>query len=312
MSRVLVTGGAGFIGSHVVDRLLADGCEVTVLDSFDDFYDPAVKRRNLSGAMTQKSFRLVEGDIRDQDALTEAFDGGADAVIHLAARAGVRPSLAQPSLYYHHNVLGTLSLLEAACAADVGRCVLASSSSVYGDHPVVPFREDLALDRPISPYAATKLATEHLAHVFHERHGLAVMVLRFFTSFGPRQRPEMAIHRFARRIEAGEEVVLYGKGTARDYTFVDDVVEGVVTAMRSRVPYDVCNIGNARMVELTEVISTLERHLGKKARLQWGDIQAGDVRWTCADVEHAREVLGFEAAISFDEGVRRFVEWFRR
>jgi len=313
VKRILVTGGAGFIGSHLCERLLADGAEVAVIDDFNPFYDPAVKRRNAALLARRAGFRLVEGDIRDRDAVERLFsEGRFDAVIHLAAMAGVRPSLADPLLYADVNVSGTIVLLEAACRHGNPRFLFGSSSSVYGATSRVPFREDDPADRPVSPYAATKRAGELLSHNYHHVRGLDVVCLRFFTVYGPRQRPEMAIHKFARAIDRGETVPIFGDGASRrDYTYVSDIVDGVARAMAAPAGFHVYNLGESRTVGLLEMVRLLERALGKPAKLEHRPDQPGDVKVTFADVSLARTELGYDPKVPVEEGIGRFVEWFR-
>ena len=315
MRDVLVTGGAGFIGSHLVARLLAEGVwRVHVLDDFNDFYDPAVKRRNVAPHTGREDFLLHEADIRDRAALEEIFAGADfDCVVHLAARAGVRPSLAEPLLYAETNITGTLNLLEQARARACGQFVFGSSSSVYGENRKVPFAEDDPVARPISPYAATKAAGELLCHTYSHLWGLRCVCLRFFTVYGARQRPDLAIHKFARLISAGRPVPVYGDGTTRrDYTYVDDIIAGVRAAMDYRQSaYEVFNLGESRTVSLGELIALLERELGQKARIDRQPPQPGDVPQTYADVAKARRLLGYDPRTPIEEGIRRFVEWFK-
>jgi len=310
--RVLVTGGAGFIGSHVCERLLARGDAVIALDNFDDFYDPAIKRRNLATCLSSGGFSLAEGDIRDGALLEEISGHGIDAVIHLAARAGVRPSIESPALYADVNVVGTTRLLEMARRRRIRNFVFASSSSVYGERRDAPFRESDAVDFPVSPYAATKKAGELLCHAFHRLGELDVACLRFFTVYGPRQRPEMAIHRFTRLIAAGEPVPIFGDGGAqRDFTYVDDIVSGVLAALDRNEGYRVYNLGHHRMVAIDELVAELGAALGIEPRIRRLPQQAGDVSRTCADISRARELLGYEPRTSLEEGLARFVEWYR-
>jgi UDP-glucuronate 4-epimerase len=311
---ILVTGAAGFIGSHLVDRLLADGRDVLGLDNFDPFYDPALKRRNLAGALAHPRFRLAEHDLRDTEALGRLVaESRPIAIAHLAARAGVRPSIEQPSLYAEVNVLGTTRLLEAACRLDpLPRFVYASSSSVYGDRPDAPFRESDPVDRPISPYAATKKACELIAHTFHHLHGLPVTGLRFFTAYGPRNRPDLALYKFARLIDAGRPVPMFGDGsTRRDYTYVADIVDGVARAIDRCSLHHLYNLGHSEPIPLHEMIATIGRALGKEPVIDRLPEQPGDVRQTFADISLARAELGYDPATPFAEGVARFVAWFR-
>ncbi|HWS52983.1 MAG TPA: NAD-dependent epimerase/dehydratase family protein [Pyrinomonadaceae bacterium] len=315
MRNVLVTGGAGFIGSHLVGRLLAEGgWRVFVADDFNDFYDPAVKRRNVEPFAGREEFRLFEVDIRDRVALGELFGGARfDVIVHLAARAGVRPSLKEPALYLETNVNGTLNLLEAARASGVPRFVFGSSSSVYGENEKVPFAEDDPVARPISPYAATKAAGELLCHTYAHLHGLRCVALRFFTVYGARQRPDLAIHKFARLIGEGRPIPVFGDGTTRrDYTYVDDIIAGVRAAMDYEASaYEVFNLGESRTVSLSELIALLERELGREAAVERHPAQPGDVPQTFADISKARRLLGYDPQVPIEEGIRRFVEWFR-
>ena len=315
MRNVLVTGGAGFIGSHLVARLLAEGqWRVTVVDDFNDFYDPALKRRNVEPHLGREGFALSEADIRDRAALDEIFrEGTFDCIVHLAARAGVRPSLAEPVLYTETNIGGTVNLLELARAHGVKQFVFGSSSSVYGENEKVPFAEDDPIFKPISPYAATKAAGELLCHTYSHLWGLRCVCLRFFTVYGARQRPDLAIHKFARLISEGKPIPVFGDGTTRrDYTYVDDIVAGVRAAMDYEASdYEVINLGGSRTVELRELIALLERELGRKAVIDRRPTQPGDVPQTYADVSKARRLLGYEPGTPIEEGIRRFVEWFK-
>ena len=314
MRNVLVTGGAGFIGSHLVERLLGEGgWRVEVVDDFNDFYDPALKRRNVAPHLSRPDFRLHEADIRDRGALAGVFrDAPFDCVIHLAARAGVRPSLAEPLLYAETNITGTLNLLELARGHGVKQFVFGSSSSVYGENEKVPFSEDDPVNRPISPYAATKAAGELLCHTYSHLWGLRCVALRFFTVYGARQRPDLAIHKFARLISAGRPVPVFGDGTTRrDYTYIDDIIAGVRAAMDyEATPYEVINLGESRTVSLSELIGLLERELGREARIDRQPLQPGDVPQTFADITKARRLLGYDPQTDIEEGIRRFVAWF--
>jgi UDP-glucuronate 4-epimerase len=311
--RILITGGAGFIGSHLTDRRLARGDRVVVLDDFNDFYDPALKRANAAPHLANPRYRLVEGDIRDRALVFRVFEEEAfDAVLHLAARAGVRPSLTQPVLYEEVNCVATLHLLEAAVAHGLPRFVFASSSSVYGINSKLPFSEEDPIDRPISPYATTKRAGE--LHVFtaHHLHGLPAVCLRFFTVYGPRQRPEMAIARFIRCLETGAPIPFYGDGTSRrDYTYIDDIADGVEAALDGSLSYEIVNLGGAHPVTLAELVAALEEATGRSARLDRQPMQPGDVPVTFAAVAKAERLLNFRARVPLAEGLRRSVEWYR-
>jgi len=316
MGAILVTGGAGFIGSHLVERLLARGDSVIALDSFDEFYDPAVKRRNLAEATRSAPagrFDLVEGDIRDAAALEGIFSSRAvDAVVHLAARAGVRPSIENPVLYADVNVNGTAVLLEACRRHGVRRFVFGSSSSVYGDSTEAPFREDVRIDEPVSPYAATKAAGELQCYTYHHLHGFDVSCLRFFTVYGPRQRPEMAIHKFSRLILDSRPVPRFGDGrTERDYTYIDDIMDGVIKALDKARGYAIFNLGESKRVKLSYLIELIEKETGVAAVVEPLPEQPGDVKMTCADITKAKELLGYDPRVPIEEGIRRFVSWLR-
>jgi UDP-glucuronate 4-epimerase len=310
MQRILVTGGAGFIGSHTVERLLARGDQPVVLDNFNDFYDPAIKRANVARFA---SVPVVVGDIRDRALVDSLFaEQRFDGVIHLAAMAGVRPSVQDPLLYEDVNVRGTMVLLEAARRQPGLRFVFASSSSVYGARDRSPFREDDDIPRPVSPYAATKRAGELIAYTYHHLFAVPVACLRFFTVYGPRQRPEMAIAKFSAAIERGEPIPFYGDGsTRRDYTYIDDIVAGVVAAYDRCQGYEIFNLGESATTSLSELVEGLARALGREARLDRQPLQPGDVPLTCADVSKAVRLLGYAPKVGVDEGLRRYVAWRR-
>jgi len=311
--RILVTGGAGFIGSHLVEKLLAEGHEAVILDDFNDFYDPQIKRSNI--ADLQKSTPVFQIDLRDNIAIRALFHREKfDAIAHLAARAGVRPSIAQPQLYYDTNVNGTLHLLDAARIVGIERFIFASSSSVYGICKTVPFSEDFHLTQTISPYAATKIAGEFLCSTFSHLYQMQVAVLRFFTVYGPRQRPDLAIHKFTRRILRGEPIDQFGDGTTRrDYTYIDDIIQGVMAALRyDGTPFEIFNLGENETVQLKDLIAEIELVVGKKAKLNRLPEQAGDVPLTCADISKAARLLNYRPTTKLGEGLPRFVEWFRK
>jgi UDP-glucuronate 4-epimerase len=309
MPHVLVTGGAGFIGSHLVDSLLRDGCRVTAIDNFDPFYDRSLKLANIAQHRDGALWRLVEGDIRDA-ALLQTLPADIDVIVHLAAAAGVRPSIADPVRYQEINVGGTQNLLELARARGIRQFVFGSSSSVYGVNPRVPWSEDDHM-LPISPYASTKISGELLGHVYAHLHGIRFIALRFFTVYGPRQRPDLAIHKFTKLMLAGEPVPLYGDGsTRRDYTYVDDIVAGLRAAMRyDRTPFEIVNLGNNHTVSLMELVRELEDVLGITAVIDRRPDQPGDVSQTWANIDKARRLLGYEPATAFAEGLRHFAEW---
>ena len=310
-NHALVTGGAGFIGSHVVDSLLADGWTVTTLDNFDDFYSPERKRRNVAAHRDHDGFRLVEADIRDAEALERELRDDYQVVVHLAARAGVRPSIEQPLLYQDVNVRGTHNMLEFARKRGIGQFVFASSSSVYGVNPDVPWREEDHVLLPISPYASTKVSGELLGHVYSKLFGIRFLALRFFTVYGPRQRPDLAIHKFAKLMSAGHPVPLFGDGgTRRDYTYIDDIVSGIRGAMTyDRSGFEVVNLGNNRTVSLCELVLALETVLGIDAERVWLPMQPGDVPQTWACVEKAARLFGYEPATRLHDGLQNFAGW---
>ena len=309
--KVLVTGGAGFIGSHLVERLLADGHGVAVIDEFNDFYSPETKRANL--AAVRDSIELHDADIRDESAVQRIVKNGRfDAIVHLAARAGVRPSILEPKLYIDANINGSFHLLEAARQAGIGRFICASSSSVYGILKTAPFSEDMALTQTISPYAATKLAVEQLCSNYSHLYGMRTINLRFFTVYGPRQRPDLAIHKFTRFIHEGKTIDQYGDGsTRRDYTYVDDIIQGVMACFSYEGQLcDVFNLGESQTTTLRELIEKIESALGKKARINQLPEQPGDVPLTYANIDKARRLLGYNPTTKIEEGIPKFVEWF--
>ena len=313
MPHALVTGGAGFIGSHLVDSLLADGWRITVFDNFDPFYDAAIKERNIAAHLAHPSYRLVRGDLRQAEEVRQLGDETYDVIVHLAARAGVRPSIEDPVGYQQTNVAGTQLVLELARTLGVGHFVFASSSSVYGVNPRVPWREDDYVLQPISPYASTKVSGELLGHVYSHLYGMRFIALRFFTVYGPRQRPDLAIHKFARLMLAGREIPMFGDGsTSRDYTYVDDIVRGTRAAMAyTDTAYEVINLGNTQTVTLLEMIQGLERAFGVSARITRHPEQPGDVPRTWANVDKARALLGYAPTTPYEEGVGRFAEWLQ-
>ena len=313
MKHALVTGGAGFIGSHVVDSLLADGWRVTAFDNFDPFYDPAIKEANVRTHQTNSAYELIRGDLRDADAVASLGNATYDVIVHLAAKAGVRPSIEDPVGYQNVNVTGTQLLLELARRIGTTRFVFASSSSVYGVNPRVPWREDDHVLQPISPYASTKVSGELLGHVYSHLYGMRFIALRFFTVYGPRQRPDLAIHKFAKLMLAGKPIPVFGDGgTSRDYTFIDDVVSGVRAAMEyAASAYEVINLGNTHTVHLREMIAGLERATGVTAKIERHPEQPGDVPQTWANIDKARRLLGYKPQTPYEEGATKFVAWLR-
>jgi UDP-glucuronate 4-epimerase len=321
--RYLVTGGAGFIGSHLVDRLLAQETtgEVTVVDNFDDFYDPAIKRSNIALHHTAPGWRLALLDLRDEEGLKRLFHsaqreaGGSppfDVMIHLAARAGVRPSVSDPLLYQQVNVGGTLQLLELARRFEVPKFVFASSSSIYGPHAIVPFQEDAPL-LPISPYAATKAAGELFAHTYSHLYGINIVCLRFFTVYGPRQRPDLAIHKFARQILANAPIPIFGDGSAeRDFTYIDDILQGLLAAIEYQAtPFEIINLGESETISVTGMIRLLEEALQRRAILEYHPPQPGDLPRTHADIRKAQQLLGYHPSTPLPVGIGIFVDWLR-
>jgi UDP-glucuronate 4-epimerase len=312
-SHILVTGGAGFIGSHLTRRLLARGDRVTVLDDFNDFYDPARKRGNVAPLLERSEYRLVEGDIRDAGLVDRLFaEGRFDAVIHLAARAGVRPSLSEPILYEDVNCIGTLRLLEAARRHGPDLFLFGSSSSVYGINEKVPFSEDDAVNQPISPYATTKRAGELLCYNYHHLYGFRTACLRFFTVFGPAQRPEMAIHKFTDLLWKGKAVPMYGDGgSRRDYTYVDDIVDGIEAVLDLDPGFEILNLGGADTTALRDLVFWLAEELAVEPRIDYLPEQPGDVPITFADVSKAGRMLGYAPKVPIREGLRRVAAWYR-
>ena len=312
MSRILLTGGVGFIGSHLAERLLERGDSVVILDSFDPFYDPRIKEHNLEEIRKCGSPKLYRGDLRDPELMRSLFEvERPEMVIHLAARAGVRPSFVDPRAYESVNISGTSMLLDLVRDFGVRHFVFGSSSSVYGTNSRVPFREDDPISQPISPYAVTKRAGELLGYTYHHNFGIAVTCLRFFTVYGPRQRPDMAIHQFARKISEGDEIAVYADGlSSRDYTYVDDVVNGVIAASAAPCGFQIFNLGNSRSIVLIDLIRLLERSLGRQARIRFMPAQEGDVPVTLADISLAQSRLGYAPSTSIEEGISKFVQWY--
>ncbi|OQX95765.1 epimerase [candidate division KSB1 bacterium 4572_119] len=309
----LVTGGAGFIGSHLIERLLELGHEIDCLDNFNDYYDPKIKYSNIKKCNDFDNFKLIEGDILDEELLDQIFrQQQYDAIIHLAARAGVRPSVQQPKLYQEVNVRGTLNLLEKAKEQKIEKFVMASSSSVYGNNKKVPFSETDSVDNPISPYAATKKACELIGYTYASLYDISVTCLRFFTVYGPRQRPDMAIHKFTKLIANNKEIPVYGNGKVkRDFTYITDIVDGVLRSIEKCNGYNIYNLGESDVIELMDLISIIEKYLGKKANIDWRPRQPGDVDITYADVSKAKTELGYNPQVSIEAGLKKFVEWFK-
>ncbi len=313
---ILITGGAGFIGSHLVETLLAEGgWRITIVDDLNDFYSPEIKRANLNSFVENKAVEFIEADIRDEEALDAIFrQGSFEMIVHLAARAGVRPSLSEPKLYNETNVRGTLNLLELARSYEVTHFVFGSSSSVYGINCDVPFTEDDSIRKPISPYAATKAAGEMLCHTYSHLYNIRTVCLRFFTVYGARQRPDLAIHKFTRLIAEGKPIQMFGDGTTRrDYTYIDDIIQGVREAMDySGSMHEIINLGESETTELTRLIGLIEESLGMNAIIDRQPMQPGDVPITYAEISKARRLLKYNPRTKIEEGIPKFVEWFRK
>ncbi|MFH1586616.1 MAG: GDP-mannose 4,6-dehydratase [Candidatus Diapherotrites archaeon] len=311
MEKILVTGGAGFIGSTLCEKLLDSGKAIICLDNFNDYYSPEIKRNNLSNCLENENFKLIKADIREKEKLSEIFAGEEfDKVVHLAALAGVRYSIDKPQLFEDVNVKGTLNLLELAKDKNLKNFVFASSSSVYGVSKKIPFKEDDS-GNPISPYGKTKQSGEKLCREYSEKHGMNISCLRFFTVYGPRQRPDMAIHKFTDLIENGKEIPLFGDGKSqRDYTYIDDIVAGIAAAVDKEFKFEIFNLGNSKTVELNYLVSLIEKELGKKAKINRLPNQEGDVPITYADISKSREMLGFNPKTPIEEGIVKFVEWY--
>jgi len=311
--NILVTGGAGFIGSHVVERLLSTGNKVICVDNFDPYYSIEIKKKNIENALKNESFQLEECDIRDKDSIKRIFQSyRIDSIVHLAARAGVRPSIADPLLYQDVNIRGTMQLLEICREYNIRNFIFASSSSVYGDNDSVPFREDDKLSGPVSPYAASKVSGELICYTYHSLYRIPISCLRFFTVYGPRQRPDMAIHKFIKLIDHGKDVHIFGDGTSkRDYTFVSDIVDGVTAALDRPSGYEIFNLGNSGTIELKELIAVIEKHVGKKAKIQHQPNQPGDVSITYADISKSTELLDYHPKVKIEDGIVSTVQWYK-
>ncbi len=311
--KVLVTGAAGFIGSHLCERLLTDGWTVVGVDNFDDFYDPQIKRGNISDCLQDENFGLIEADICDCAAMDKTVGDGVEIIVHLAALAGVRPSIARPLLYADVNVNGTMVMLEAANKHKVGKFVFGSSSSVYGNNEKVPFSEEDNVDFPISPYAATKKAGELICHTYHHLYGINITCLRYFTVYGPRQRPDLAIHKFAKLIEQDKPIPVYGDGTMmRDFTYIDDIIDGTVAAMGKCEGFHIYNLGESKPITVNDLVSEIENALGKKAVQEYQPPQPGDVERTYADISKAAKELGYNPSTSIQLGLKNFTAWLRK
>ena len=316
MKTFLITGGAGFIGSTLAERLLNENNKVIVIDNFCDFYDPKIKEKNIEKCLGNENYILYRADIRDMNQLEKIFNKNKiDAIVHLAAMAGVRPSIENPILYQEVNGIGTQNILEQAKKHNIDSLVMASSSSVYGNCKEVPFKEDFIVDYAISPYAATKKSNEVMAHVYHKLYNMNIIMLRFFTVYGPKQRPDLAINKFTRLMLEGKKIPMFGDGsTSRDYTYVDDIVDGIIRSINyvedNDIVYEIINIGNSSPVSLLEMINTIGEVLGVTPDIERLPMQAGDVERTFADVSKAKKLLGYEAKTSFKDGIKKFVDWY--
>ncbi len=311
-TTVLITGAAGFIGSHLCERLLDEGLSVVGIDNFDDFYDPQIKRDNISNCLKNKDFQLIEADIRDRATMDKAA-GDVEIIVHLAAKAGVRPSIAEPLLYSDVNINGTMFLLEAAKKHKIGKFIFASSSSIYGNNEKVPFSEDDNVDFPISPYAATKKACELICHTYHHLYEIDITCLRFFTVYGPRQRPDLAIHKFSKLIEQEKPIPVYGDGSMmRDFTYIDDIIDGTVAAMNNCEGFNIYNLGESQPITVNDLIGAIEKALDKKAIREYLPLQPGDVNRTFADITKAARELSYNPSTPIPDGLVKFTAWLRQ
>lgn len=310
--RAIVTGGAGFIGSTLVENLLKRNWKVSVIDNFDPFYAKSIKKKNIAPFSDNPDFELLEADIRDLESLQKLLNKDYNVMIHLAAKAGVRPSIKNPGLYQDVNVMGTQNLLEICKLLDIKKFIFASSSSVYGVNPDVPWSEDDYVLKPISPYASSKISGELMGHVYSELYNIQFLALRLFTVYGPKQRPDLAIHKFAKMILRNEAIPVYGDGsTQRDYTYVEDIVSGFLSAIEyESSKYEIINLGNSRTVSLSEMITTIENVFGRKALIDRLPMQAGDVPKTYADISKAKKLLDYQPSTTFEEGIQKFRQWY--
>lgn len=317
MKTYLVTGGAGFIGSTLSEKLIEEGNKVVVIDNFCDFYNPKIKENNIKNLVKNNNFKLYRDDIRDKEAIKRIFhENDIEMVIHLCAMAGVRPSIENPILYQDVNCMGTQNILEEMKLCDLDKLIMASSSSVYGNCKQVPFTEDMIVDFAISPYAATKKANEVMTHVYHKLYNMNVIMLRFFTVFGPRQRPDLAINKFTKMILENEEIPMYGDGTTyRDYTYIDDIIDGICKSIdyieREENIYEIINLGNSSPIQLKDMIDVIARLLKKKVKIKQLPMQPGDVEKTYASIDKAKKLIGYSPTTSFEEGIEKFIKWYR-
>lgn len=312
MANIAITGVAGFIGSHLAEKLTSQDHQVIGVDNFDPFYSKSIKERNLKNLEQDGNFQLYNIDVRSEDFTLALSNTSIDLIIHLSARAGVRPSLLFPQSYIHHDVEATVNILETCRRLDINKMIFGSSSSVYGNILDLPYSEDIKIDTPISPYAAAKLSCELFNHVYHSQYGINITNLRFFTVYGPRQRPEMGIHKFTRLIDQGKTIQMYGDGTSsRDYTYIEDIIQGVIKSISHLEGYNTFNLGNNQPVKLRELISLIGKKLKKEYKINQIEMQPGDVDHTLADISHAQNVLGYQPTTPIDEGVEKFVTWYK-
>ncbi len=311
--KLLVTGAAGFIGSHLVDRLLNTGYQVSGIDNFDPFYNPKIKEKNISGALQSTQFKLFRCSILNKSELDRIFTrGNFDLVIHLAAKAGVRPSIQDPTGYFQVNAEGTLNLLELCCKHHIGKFIFGSSSSVYGNNKKIPFSEQDPVDHPISPYAASKKSAELICHNYYHLYKIKIFVLRFFTVYGPRQRPDLAIHKFFKLINKNKPIPIFGNGeTYRDYTYIDDIINGIVTSIKKVKGYEIINLGESEPIKLKKLIRLIEKTVGRKVEKRYLEKQPGDVNKTCADIQKAKKLLNYHPSTHMEEGLKQFYDWFK-
>ena len=312
--KYFVTGGAGFIGSHLVDKLLSEGNSVTIIDNFDDFYPREVKLKNISDANKNPNYKLIEGDIRNGKLLDKIFsENKFDVVVHLAAKAGVRPSIDDSAEYYDVNISGTVSLLEAMKQYNLSNLIFASSSSIYGNSKHIPFSEADFVGYPISPYAATKKSGELICHTYHHLHKFNINCLRFFTVYGPRQRPDLAIHKFSKKIMNGESIPVFGDGSSkRDYTYIEDIIQGIQLAIDNLDGFEIINLGESRTIKLIDLIKIIENEIGKKAKIDFLPFQPGDVELTYADISKAKELLKYNPTYEIEDGIKNFIAWINK
>jgi len=311
--NILITGGAGFIGSHISERLIKIGHNIICIDNFNDFYDPKIKEDNLANIINNKRFKLFPIDILDKKKINKIFlENNIDLVIHLAARAGVRPSIANAELYEIVNVQGTINLLEECKRNNVNKFIFASSSSVYGGNKKTPFSENDQVDKPVSPYAMTKKSGERICYTYHYLYNIQVFAFRFFTVYGPRQRPEMAIHKFVREMMDGRDINIYGNGkSSRDYTYIDDIIDGITNSLDIISGYEIFNLGNSKPINIIELIKIIEDQTGLNANIVYAEKQPGDVFCTYSDISKAKRMINYNPKVSIEVGIKRFIEWYK-